>query len=150
MNSLIDSLLIPVAFPFLQSQRVYWLYLLGAVGIAACVYLFHKIPKEQQQPKSLWDYLFPRKIYSHPSAIVDYKFFYANTILETLLIFPLFRYSHGFTDDTIVDRFHARRRCRPSGSKHRFHPCSRSRNSALLCELFAESERSGCHWRACC
>lgn len=65
--------------------RIYWQYLAGAFVMALALYvLVHKL-----SPKAALEKIFPKAIYTHPSAILDYQFFYVNFLLEAALIVPL-------------------------------------------------------------
>lgn len=110
MSDLISRLLTPLEYPLFQNQRIYWLYLLTAFVFAIFVYLFLKPCSSEGKRLGLFQYLFPKSIYLHKSAIVDYLYFYINTIVQILLIFPLFvgtnvvvtHFSKSLLDDWVV------------------------------------------------
>lgn len=82
--------LAPLEYPLFQTQRIYWLYLLTALVFATIVYLYLKPRSKEGKRLHLLQYLFPKSIYLHKSAITDYFFFYINTIFQVAIIIPLF------------------------------------------------------------
>ena len=90
MNDVVSRLLVPLEYPLFQTQRIYWLYLLTAFGFAIVVYFFLKPRSGDGKRLGLFHYLFPKSIYLHKSAIVDYFYFYINTLVQIALVFPLF------------------------------------------------------------
>lgn len=62
------------------AHRFYWLYLVSAVLMALVVYrwYYRRLPGT---PASPWRFVFPRAVYGHPSARLDYKLALANQIL---------------------------------------------------------------------
>ncbi len=84
------SLLAPILYPVISSRRIFWLYLLVAFIVGALVYFYLKKRQHHDvEQKSLWQYLFPKALYGHPSTLLDFKFFYTNTALQILFLFPL-------------------------------------------------------------
>ena len=79
-------ILYPLRMPFLPSSEIYWLYILGALLIALLLYMLDGKDKTQQQ--NLLQYLFPKEIYLHPSAITEYKYYFAASLLNILLLIP--------------------------------------------------------------
>lgn len=62
----------PVFFPTLAGQRIYWLYLIGALALALVVYLMAR------RSDGFLRWLFPKSVWGHPSAVVDYAYFLVN------------------------------------------------------------------------
>lgn len=62
------------------SKRVFWVYILSSILIAFIYLFFKKREKKVNLSKKLW---------LHPSAIIDYKYFFINYIIKILLIFPI-------------------------------------------------------------
>jgi sterol desaturase/sphingolipid hydroxylase (fatty acid hydroxylase superfamily)/creatinine amidohydrolase/Fe(II)-dependent formamide hydrolase-like protein len=63
-------------------------FLISSFLIALCVFVL-------TQKKSIVDFVrfsFPKSIYLHPSALLDYKFFYISNLLTPLLIYPMAAY----------------------------------------------------------
>ena len=77
-------ILYPLRIPFLPSSEIYWLYILGALLIALLLYMLDGKNKTQQQ--NLLQYLFPKEIYLHPSAIAEYKYYFAASRLNIFLL----------------------------------------------------------------
>ena len=71
-----------------QSQ-LYWLFLLSTVGIAFIIYWLRRYGKEDVNFKGFLAFCFPRKIYAHPSARLDFKYFIVNTVVYGTFIAPL-------------------------------------------------------------
>lgn len=70
-------------------ERVYWLFLLSAAVIAFVVF-FIKVPNARRRPTSgFFRFLFPKAVWLHPSAVVDYFYFVFNISLFSLVITPL-------------------------------------------------------------
>lgn len=110
MNDVVSQFIAPLEYLLSQSQRIYWLYLLSALGFAIIVYLLLKPSSSDGKRLGLFQYLFPKAVYFHKSAIVDYLFFYINTLVQILVVFPLFvgtsvaaaRFSKSLLDDFYV------------------------------------------------
>ena len=67
-----------------SSSRHYWLYMVGYVAIAAVLYLRIKSLKG-----SFLSFMFPREVYTHPSAVFDFKIWLALILVIKLGVFPL-------------------------------------------------------------
>lgn len=69
-------------------KRIYFPYLLSALVISLLYLKFvHKTTRSQSFRQYI-KYLFSSKIWAHPSAIVDYKFLFFNSLVKILLITP--------------------------------------------------------------
>ena len=107
MSDILSRLLVPLEYPLFQNQRIYWLYLLTALGFAIAAYFLLKPRSNEGKPLGLFQYLFPGSVFLHQSAITDYLYFFINTIFQVALIFPLFvgtsvvaaRFSKSLLDD---------------------------------------------------
>jgi len=68
--------------------QLYWLFLVGFVAVGTLVYLLTPPDGVRRSLGGWLGYLFPRGVYLHPSARVDYLLFLVNRLvaLETLLI----------------------------------------------------------------
>ena len=72
------------------SERLYWPYLLGALFIAAFVWSRRRSDTAGGGGgRNLLRHLFPARIWAHPSAWLDFRFFFLNTILMSVLFLPL-------------------------------------------------------------
>jgi len=76
INGLIDSF----AALFAPNKRIYWLYLVSSLAIATIYLLVYKKEQKINLSKKLW---------LHPSGILDYKYFIISFFIKTLLIVPL-------------------------------------------------------------
>ena len=54
----------------------------GAIAVASIFYLFS--PSVRGKTKSYGEFLFPKSVYLHPSAILDYKYYFCFILLRTL------------------------------------------------------------------
>src|SRR5713226_4108503 len=75
------------AFSNLQSKTG-WLYLLTSILIASIIYALEK-RRGSTRSISLTQFLFPREIYLHRSAIVDYKFVAIDLTIKLVVYTPL-------------------------------------------------------------
>lgn len=89
------KIIAPFFYPLAPFTRVFWLHLIGALALA---YLVYRIARKKQQttnaePKSpisrFLRFCFPKDIYGHASAVVDYKFYIVNRIAHAFLFAPL-------------------------------------------------------------
>jgi sterol desaturase/sphingolipid hydroxylase (fatty acid hydroxylase superfamily) len=70
------------------NTRVYYPYLLFALIIAVSYYFFKKRSSSPKSVSKALKYLFPKAIWLHQSAIVDYQLFIINSLFKGLLIIP--------------------------------------------------------------
>ncbi len=77
-------LLEPFAMLFDPSKRVFWPFILGALLMGGLVGLATK----QTTLRNIFRFLFPRKIWLHRSARLDYKLLFAKAILRALWLVP--------------------------------------------------------------
>ncbi len=68
-----------------SDERSYWIWLIGALLAADLLYRFWNRPKSE----SFWSYAAPWRIYTHPSAILDYKFLFFQRLLTAFIIGPM-------------------------------------------------------------
>lgn len=61
-------------------NRFYWLYLLSFLVVSA--WLWRRLYRGDGGLRGFFGFLFPKAIYSHPSAQLDYKLIVANRVLE--------------------------------------------------------------------
>jgi creatinine amidohydrolase/Fe(II)-dependent formamide hydrolase-like protein/sterol desaturase/sphingolipid hydroxylase (fatty acid hydroxylase superfamily) len=88
-SELADKFASPFYLFFINNDRVYWLYLLSAFTIAFFLYLVHKEDYAKAGIGTL-DFIFPKKIIFHRSALNDYLFFYADMLFQGAFIGVLF------------------------------------------------------------
>ena len=72
-----------------RKVRLYWVFLLSAAAIAFLVYRFRRDGNEDSGLRGFLAFCFPRKIYAHPSALLDFKYFAVNTVVYGAFIAPL-------------------------------------------------------------
>jgi sterol desaturase/sphingolipid hydroxylase (fatty acid hydroxylase superfamily) len=65
--------------------KLYWLYLLGAAVMAAAVYVWRA---PDRSLRGMVKFLFPRRVFLHPSAIADYKMLFLNAALIAAVFIP--------------------------------------------------------------
>jgi sterol desaturase/sphingolipid hydroxylase (fatty acid hydroxylase superfamily) len=70
-------------------SQLYWLFLLSALAIAFIIYWLRRHGKEDVSLKGFLGFCFPGKVYAHPSARLDFKYFTVNTIVYGGFIAPL-------------------------------------------------------------
>lgn len=93
LSNIFNFLAYPFTFVFSGSERIAWMYLFTSLLFG--LWIFSKSgSKNGKAPKrsfkEIWAQCFPASIYFHPSAIVDYKFFYLNAFLLAFVVAPLF------------------------------------------------------------
>ncbi len=86
---LLSKVLPPFISPTMPSERIYWLYLGSALIIAFVVYFATYASKRAGLIKGFIAYCFPKNVFAHKSAIVDYKYFLINKITFAVLFAPL-------------------------------------------------------------
>ncbi len=65
-----------------------WPYLLASLMISGVAFIVSR--KNAALPASSFrDFLFPRHVYRHPSAVLDYRFYIVSTLLKVLLWVPI-------------------------------------------------------------
>ena len=99
MDALLDSIVsfletIGLTAFFSPNKRVYYPYLLAALVLASIYYWFLRQSKQQKSIPKWLQYIFPKSIWLHPSALVDYQLFVFNNVLKIVLIAPYF-IAHG-------------------------------------------------------
>ena len=86
--SIIAKVIGPFAYPWLSTQRIYWLYLVTSILLAVGVFVLRRSERQRTGGTGLFGFLFPKAVLTHPSAVVDYKFFIVNAIGFALFISP--------------------------------------------------------------
>ena len=77
----------PFLVPFISSSEIHWLYILSALLLALIIYKLGLSQPDKQM--NLRQYLFPKEVYLHPSAIAEYKYYFLSAILEIFVILPI-------------------------------------------------------------
>lgn len=65
-----------------------WPYLLASLLIGGMTFILARM-KNIAPSQSFGGFLFPRHVYGHPSAVLDYKFYVVNVFLKYLLLIPV-------------------------------------------------------------
>ena len=89
---MMEKLMLPFQYFYQPEQRIYFVYLASAFVLAAVPYMIKKSTTPKGSYPNLFNYMFPKQVYLHKSAINDYLFFFSNTLLMILLITPLFSF----------------------------------------------------------
>jgi len=83
---LFTKVISPFYYPFFSTQRIFWLYLLGALLLAYPVYRIHA---SESGIRGFLRFCLPGSIYKHSSAVLDYKYYFVNRIAFVVLFLPL-------------------------------------------------------------
>lgn len=83
----------PLGLPFIETpdDRLYLPYLVSFFAISFGIYVFRdktKLPA-QGENSNFFNFLFPRNVYRHPSAIADFKFYIVNRVFGFLFLSSL-------------------------------------------------------------
>lgn len=85
IETLSEGLMVFISF----QSKTGLLYLVSGFFAALLIYRFsrQKLPEEYQT--SVWSFIFPKSVYGHPSAIVDYKYVGFDLLIRFFLYVPL-------------------------------------------------------------
>ena len=86
LSVLFAKFISPLYYPFFSTQRIFWLYLLGAVLLAFSVY---RIQSSGAGVRGFLHFCLPGSIYRHRSAVLDYKYYFVNRIAFVIFFLPL-------------------------------------------------------------
>ncbi len=89
IRDVVNALVAPFALFLAINDRLYWGYLLVAFTVAFFLYVTHKQDYEKAGVGTL-DFIFPKTIVFHRSALNDYGYFYTNMLLQAAFIGALF------------------------------------------------------------
>ena len=87
-NLILEEVQKPFLYFIHSSQRIYWVYLLSAIACALVVYVYSKSHANRLSLKGFLTFCFPKSIYFHKSAKLDYCYFIINRIFLALLFIP--------------------------------------------------------------
>jgi sterol desaturase/sphingolipid hydroxylase (fatty acid hydroxylase superfamily) len=73
--------------PFIASSPIYWLYIVSALLLSIFIYRLRSAKQDKQT--NIIKYLFPKEIYWHPSAIVEYKYYFLASLLDIFVLLPV-------------------------------------------------------------
>ena len=85
-QTLWDAVCDPFRYPVDVQERIYWGYLLSSLLLALGVHAYLRQNRPETTPRSLFAWLFPKRIYLHKSAIADYQFFLIDRIVFALTL----------------------------------------------------------------
>ena len=85
-SALFAKIISPLYYPLFSTQRIFWLYLLGAVIVAFAVY---RIQHRKTGGREFLRFCLPKSVYLHRSAVLDYKYYFVNRIAFVILFLPL-------------------------------------------------------------
>lgn len=71
-----------------HKNRIFFPYILSSIFLAFAYFRLVYIKKKPDKSRSFLQYLFPKSIWLHRSAYIDYQLFIVNNILKVLLIAP--------------------------------------------------------------
>lgn len=85
------QILIVLAYPFIPGQRIFWLYLVTSLLFALYVYRIsaRTTPDNGPSVRAFCRFLFPKHIWSNPSAWLDVRYFFFHQIVR-LVIYGVF------------------------------------------------------------
>lgn len=83
LDSMYEGLLLPFSYLISPEKRIHVLYLSSSLIMALYIYL------KTKPNASFFKYLFPKKIWTNPSARVDYLLFFINGFFKVLFIAPI-------------------------------------------------------------
>jgi sterol desaturase/sphingolipid hydroxylase (fatty acid hydroxylase superfamily) len=88
LDSIKDSLVKDASILLQPGERVYWLFLLGGLGVALGVWAVLRATGKLKATRGPLAFLFPKRIWLHRSAILDYKLLIVRGIFRALLVAP--------------------------------------------------------------
>lgn len=81
---------------------LYWLYLVSATGLVFIVYWLRRHGHDDLGIRGFLAFCFPKQIYGHPSARLDFRYFAVNTVLYGAFIAPLLLTSTAVAYGTVA------------------------------------------------
>jgi sterol desaturase/sphingolipid hydroxylase (fatty acid hydroxylase superfamily) len=85
--SIVKSFLYPLKQVFVPDSQIYWLYLLSSLLITLVIYLVQFAKTKEQ--KNFLQYCFPKEVYQHHSAILDYQNYLPIMLIKSFIIVPI-------------------------------------------------------------
>jgi sterol desaturase/sphingolipid hydroxylase (fatty acid hydroxylase superfamily) len=82
-------------------SQLYWLYLVSATGLALIIYWLRRYGHEDVSFRGFLAFCFPKRIYAHPSARLDFRYFAVNTVVYGAFIAPLLLTSAAAAHGTV-------------------------------------------------
>lgn len=102
LRELPGKLLDPIAYPFSSESRIYWLYLAGAFVLAFAAHrALGRGGRAEPGGGTFLRYVFPKAVYAHRSAIVDYKYYVVGRLIRAFGLMPLLIATPAVADWTV-------------------------------------------------
>lgn len=89
LQTLIARVISPLFYPLLPDQRIHVLYVGSALVLALLVFLSGRAIGARGGLRGFLRFCFPKEVYRHPSAQVDYLFFLINRAGTAVLLAPM-------------------------------------------------------------
>jgi sterol desaturase/sphingolipid hydroxylase (fatty acid hydroxylase superfamily) len=90
LGTILENIWGSFARPPEPQSNLYWLFFFSAAGIVFIIYWLRRYDKEDVSFGGFLAFCFPKRIYTHASAKLDFKYCGVNTVVYGLLIVPLF------------------------------------------------------------
>jgi len=97
LDQIQQAIKMPLSYFDNPGKRIYWLYLLSSLGLAYYVWV------KKKRSSNFFSYIFNKKVWTSPSAFVDYSFVFFNSLIKIFLIGPYLIL--GYTMAYYVDDF---------------------------------------------
>ncbi|MHC0054806.1 sterol desaturase family protein [Actibacterium sp. D379-3] len=80
-----------LAYPFLPGQRIFWLYMVASILLAFFVYRVtaRRDPTPKTSAGGFLRFLFPKHVWSHPSAWLDVRYFFFHQVFGKIVYVAL-------------------------------------------------------------
>ncbi len=89
-DAFVNALTLGIRMLFQLESRSSWIYLGASLLVGIGVYVFERRKRNLGEGVSLARFIFPREVWRHPSAIVDYKFVAIDMTIKSLTYGPMF------------------------------------------------------------
>ncbi|MGH6885824.1 MAG: hypothetical protein ACREGK_07105, partial [Geminicoccales bacterium] len=86
LHDIAADLVTPVVYLFRPEHRFFWLYLLSAVLIALIVCYARQPASQGRSFRQAIRAVFPRQVFLHPSALLDYRYVVINHVLHAIIL----------------------------------------------------------------
>lgn len=86
LRGALDNAVHMLQAPLFSEERIYWVYLVTALLLALAS--FRDLRAEGGERRGFLRWVFDRDVWLHPSAKVDYAFFFVDALLIALLVLP--------------------------------------------------------------
>jgi len=88
LHRFLRSTAVPLFHPFAPTERIFLLYLAGALVLAVFVFWADPAVSKQRPVPGFFRYCFPKAIYFHRSAVMDYMYFVFYKMFFFFLVIP--------------------------------------------------------------